>query len=203
LAGLCAWLLVCSSACGWIGRTAAAAEPEKKPAVEAKIPQPVEAVPPEHARLMAAGLEIFRKDVRPLLSTRCLDCHSSASTTEGGFDLSTREGLLRGGKSGKVVVPGKSKESRLVRLVAHLEKPHMPKDEEKLSDKEIARLAEWIDCFAPYDGAFGEEDGSVKSWTEREPGEKARQFWSFQPLRRAAAPSVSDPARLRTPADNC
>ncbi|MEE3220910.1 MAG: c-type cytochrome domain-containing protein, partial [Planctomycetota bacterium] len=51
----------------------------------------------EHAEQMARGLELFKTDVRQILVKHCVKCHGGKET-EGEFDLTTRAGLLRGGK---------------------------------------------------------------------------------------------------------
>src|SRR5437899_6188594 len=82
-------------------------------------------VPADHAEKMAKGLEIFKKEVGPILAENCVKCHGGEKT-KGEFDLTLREGLLKGGADGVDVVPGKSKESRLIRLLSHSEEPYMP-----------------------------------------------------------------------------
>ena len=183
-------IILCGLFVAAAGPAHAAAEEQAAPNARAASAQDQE-IPPEHAKLMAEGLEIFRKQVKTLLVDRCLVCHNGADTTEGGFSLATREALLQGGKTGKAIVPGKSQESRLMRLVSHLEEPHMPKLEDKLADEQIAQLAAWIDRFAPYDGTLGDAAEATDSWTTRTVGEKAREFWSFQPLRHAPPPDIS------------
>src|SRR4029077_11870250 len=84
--------------------------------LNAQTPPPQ--VPPEHAAQMAQGLDLFRQHVKPLLAERCLKCHGGAKI-KGDFDLNTREGLLKGGSDGPAIIPGKSKQSRLVKLVRH------------------------------------------------------------------------------------
>src|SRR4051794_17194790 len=82
-------------------------------------------VDPEHAARMAQGLDVFKKQVRPLLEQKCLECHGGKAI-EAELDLSDRESLLRGGQSGPAIVPGKSRDSLLVKLVNHQREPHMP-----------------------------------------------------------------------------
>src|SRR5262249_54626251 len=48
----------------------------------------------------------FDEKVAPLLSVRCLDCHSG-SKPKGGLDLSRRRSAMEGGDQGVVIVPGK------------------------------------------------------------------------------------------------
>src|SRR5438105_12967520 len=53
------------------------------------------------------GVEFFEKKVRPVLVKHCYSCHSAgAEKLKGELRLDTRAGVLRGGASGRVVVPG-------------------------------------------------------------------------------------------------
>ena len=56
-------------------------------------------LPADHAAQMAHSMELFKADVRGLLVQNCLKCHGGEKT-KGEFDLSTREGLLKGGEQG-------------------------------------------------------------------------------------------------------
>ncbi len=155
-------------------------------------------VPADHAAKMTRGLDVFTKQVRPLLLERCVKCHGG-DKTKGDFDLTTRETLLRGGSSGPAVVAGKARDSRLYKLVTHQEDPPMPAQGTKLKDEQIAQLALWIDLGAPYDRPLVD-----KSRTARRPmivTEEDRQFWSFRPLQRPALPSVQNAAWCQTPID--
>src|SRR6267154_1329933 len=64
----------------------------------------------DHSRQMARGLELFKSQVGPLLNENCVKCHGGEKT-KGELDLTTREGLLKGGAEGPDVIAGKSKES--------------------------------------------------------------------------------------------
>src|SRR4051812_27879451 len=70
------------------------------------------ALPADHAAKMARGRELFVKNVRQVLTDRCVKCHGGGKT-RGGLDLTSREALLKGSDKGPVLVPGKSKESKL------------------------------------------------------------------------------------------
>jgi mono/diheme cytochrome c family protein len=156
-------------------------------------------VPADHSRSMARGLELFKGGVRDTLIKHCLECHGGKAT-KGDFDLSTREALLREGAEGPNIIPGKSAESRLYRMVAHLEKPGMPKGAAKLPKDAIDGLARWIDAGVPYDsplvdrGTDAKRDRSVVTDTDR-------GFWSFRPLVRHEPPSVTNDSWCRTPVD--
>src|SRR5262245_27614650 len=58
----------------------------------------------------------FARDVRPILAAHCWSCHGEKAS-EGGLRLHTRKTALAGGDSGKAILPGKSRESRLIKYV--------------------------------------------------------------------------------------
>ena len=63
--------------------------------------------------------DFFEKNIRPVLATSCYPCHSAKLTqAQGGFYADSKDGLLRGGKSGvPAIVPGKPDESLLIRAI--------------------------------------------------------------------------------------
>jgi len=81
----------------------------------------------------------FVKDVQPLLEAHCYSCHDG-SQHSGGLDL--RAGLVRGGESGAVVVPGQPGESLLLQLVTSGAMP--PEGEPRLSSEQTDVLRRWI-----------------------------------------------------------
>ena len=88
---------------------------------------------------------LYEKDIEPILVNKCAFCHSG-NIKEGKLDLSSYESLMRGGKNGSSVTPGKSSESKLVKLSAKVVRPYMPpRSEESLSSEELALIALWID----------------------------------------------------------
>src|SRR5262249_18350939 len=107
-------------------------------------------VDPDHAAKMARGLDLFNKRVKTILVERCVKCHGGKKT-EGEFDLVERASMLRGGTSGPAILPGKAKDSLLVKLVNHAKEPKMPHNAGKLPDADIAALVSWIDLGAPYE----------------------------------------------------
>ena len=137
---------------------------------------------------MAKGLAIFKSDVRAALKQHCVKCHGG-DKTRGDFDLTTRVGLLKGGDEGVSVIPGKSKQSRLLKLIAHEEKPFMPAKKPKLPSSVIAKIAQWIDLGAPYDKPLIDQAVAKKGMQVTDDD---RQFWSFQPLKRPAVPAVKN-----------
>ncbi len=159
---------------------------------------PAGALPADHAEQMAASLELFKSDVRPLLEQHCLKCHGGAET-HGEFDLTTREGLVKGGEQGPAVAVGKPGESLLLALVRHEAEPHMPAEADKLSDEAIERLSDWIASGAAYDKPLFD---AAAEFTSRTISDEDRQFWSFQPLATPEVPAVREEAWCRTSVDH-
>jgi mono/diheme cytochrome c family protein len=62
----------------------------------------------------------FAADIQPLFEASCLRCHG-ADKPKGGLRLDSLEGVLRGSKEGKVVIPGKAETSPLLIAVSHLD----------------------------------------------------------------------------------
>ncbi len=128
----------------------------------------------------AAIIEFFESKVRPVLATSCYDCHTASAN--GGLRVDSREALLKGGNRGPGIVIGKPEESLLIKAVAHThEMLRMPKDAPKLTDAEINYLIQWIK-----DGAHWPP--ATKNEYLIKPEHKA--FWSFQPVRNPAIPTI-------------
>jgi WD40 repeat protein len=87
----------------------------------------------------------YDKDIEPIFYKKCVTCHSG-SIKEGRFDIANYEGLIKGGKRGSPIVPGKSDTSLLYKVAGRTTKPFMPpKDEVPLSPEELALIKLWID----------------------------------------------------------
>lgn len=120
-------------------RTPGEGEPARSPRVETRWASSS----PE------AGLVLFREQIRPLLTTKCLTCHEP-SRREGGLDLSRRSAALAGGDSGEAIVPGQPRQSLVYQLVTAAEMP--PNMKNLLSPAEVTALEQWIELGAPYEG---------------------------------------------------
>lgn len=150
-------------------------------------------IDPEHAAKRTKGLEIFRSDVRKTLKDKCLLCHGG-DAVEGKLDLGSQEGLFKGGERGPAAVIGRGEKSLLTRLIKHQQEPAMPKDDERLSEREIAAIVSWIDLGAPYDEPLIARKADSVKWIDRKLNPDAKTFWSFQPLQKVSVPAVNDPA---------
>jgi hypothetical protein len=87
------------------------------------------------------------KSVEPIFEEKCLPCHNQ-KTRSGGLSMETFEDLMKGGKNGPAIVPGKSVESRMVKMLEGTLAPKMPLADE-LPAEEIKIIKQWIDAGAP------------------------------------------------------
>jgi hypothetical protein len=86
----------------------------------------------------------FATEIHPILSAKCLPCHSGASP-QAGLLLSSRVSALKGGKSGPSLVPGKPAESLLfARVTGSGGSAIMPPTGTPLKESEIEKLRQWI-----------------------------------------------------------
>lgn len=138
----------------------------------------------------ASNSPAFASTVRPILASRCYSCHG-ASAQQNGLRLDSLAAILKGGDTGKVVVPGKSQSSRLMRRLLAQDRPRMPYDGPALSQAEIASIRQWIDAGAP--GPDSDTPLQVA---------KAPKHWSYVAPVRPAVPAVKEAAWPRNPIDN-
>jgi hypothetical protein len=96
----------------------------------------------------------FHKEVVPILANSCIKCHAN-SKHEGGFSIEDRTAVLKGSDTGAVVVPGKSAESLLIRLVGGMEADRvMPAKGPRLTAEQIGILRAWIDQGLNWESGF-------------------------------------------------
>jgi uncharacterized membrane protein len=110
---------------------------------------------------------VFDDLVQPILNDKCVRCHSKTKT-KGDLLMSTKEGLITGGKTGPLFIGGDSEHSLLVQRI-HLpleEKEHMPpKGKQQLLDDEKAILSWWIKEGADFNVKVKElsQDDNIKN----------------------------------------
>jgi len=96
----------------------------------------------------ASAKTSFADDVMPIFVGRCFSCHQPGGqgNEKSGLDLSTYEGVMRGTKSGKMVIPGDPESSNLMWLLDWRGAPetHMPLGKKKLSTCDRDAIRAWI-----------------------------------------------------------
>ncbi len=108
-----------------------------------------EQIPPiSIAKIKRSKTVDFSREILPILRKSCLPCHN-ANDAKGEAILETPDSIAKGGETGPSAVPRKPKESLLLRLAAHEEKPYMPPKNNKadahpLTPDELGLISLWI-----------------------------------------------------------
>ncbi|HXE55480.1 MAG TPA: PSD1 and planctomycete cytochrome C domain-containing protein [Tepidisphaeraceae bacterium] len=146
----------------------------------------------------AEGVEFFESQIRPLLASKCYQCHSAkAEKLKGGLLLDSRQGVRAGGKDGPVLVPGEPDKSKLIEAIRYTNPDLQMPPKHQLSRDEVALLVKWVKMGAP--------DPRVQTGPVAPPApfdwEKEKQFWSFQAVKDVPVPQVADSTGLESPID--
>jgi len=133
----------------------------------------------------------FVKDVQPIFSSRCYECHGEKKQkAELRWDV--KSSALGTGEHGARIVPGKSAESLMIQLIAGMKgaDSRMPAKGEPLSAEQIGILRAWID-----QGAKWPEEASAKLTDKRD-------HWAFKAPVRSAVPEIrNQKSEIRNPID--
>ena len=107
-------------------------------------PPPV--APPAGPVALKPGEVSFAIDVAPVLLKECAGCHGQQDP-EANLRMTSLEALLKGGRSGPPVTPGKGAASLLVRKLRgrDIEGQRMPLNKQPLPDAVIATIERWVD----------------------------------------------------------
>lgn len=90
--------------------------------------------------------KVYDDIIAPILEEKCATCHNP-DKAKGNLILTSTEGLLKGGKSGKLFGDGHADKSLLMKriLLPEEDKKHMPpKNKPQLSDPDIEILRYWV-----------------------------------------------------------
>ena len=68
---------------------------------------------------LPAELDFFEENIRPLLVSKCIECHGE-DTQESGLRLDSRAAILKGTEQQPVVLPGMPDKSRLLEVLSHV-----------------------------------------------------------------------------------
>ena len=149
---------------------------------------------------LAAKL-VAEREVHAILSAKCWVCHGRTER-KAGLDLRTRAAILKGGKSGPAIVPGKPADSLLIKRITAQEMPP-PKLQAQfsvrgLTDGELEKITRWIAT-----GALADDDRPLEFSVAADPmvTEKDRAFWAFTAPQRGTVPNVQTKTRVRNPID--
>ena len=134
--------------------------------------------------------QFFEREIRPLLSERCVGCHG-AKQQSGGLRLDSREAILRGGDSGPAAVSGDVAASLLVQAIRYEGDLQMP-PEQPLGMPQREALTQWVRLGLPWPA----QTGMLRATGP----DAAAAHWAFQPVADPPIPPA-DAAQVRTPVD--
>lgn len=134
----------------------------------------------------------FEKDVLPILSSRCLDCHGP-DTQEADLALDTVSKIIYGGENGPALEPGNPDSSYFWTMIQQGEMP--PEDAEPLSAREKSIIFRWIKSGA----ATSEDLSGMKPRTYI--NDEDRQFWSYKLPQKHSLPIVAATELGESPVD--
>lgn len=141
--------------------------------------------------------DFFEKHIRPVLVEHCYKCHSATSKKlKGGLRLDTREGMLRGGESGKsAIVPGDAEASLLIQAIRYGNEDLQMPPKTRLSAQQVAHFAHWINAGAP-------DPRTSRALSLKRPHPEGEgKHWAFEPPKAQPLPKVRTEAWAKTPID--
>ena len=90
----------------------------------------------------------FSKEVAPVLDKFCTTCHSAEEEHPSELFMDSYESLMKGGKHGKAIVSGSSKESLFVQKMSNdppFGKMMPPPRKPRPTPEQVALILAWID----------------------------------------------------------
>lgn len=137
----------------------------------------------------------FKRDVEPIFAAACYSCHG-ARKAAGQLRLDLKSPAMKGGMSGAVIVPGNSRDSRLMhRLLGLGGEKQMPLGGEPLKPEQIEIVRRWID-----EGAVWPEADAANSTLNTHSSELPKHWAYVKPVR-PALPEVKNKAWPRNAID--
>ncbi len=136
------YLLLALGVIGFGSQSMAAGTEEPKPADKTRTA--IAFVKPKRS----AAVD-FEKEILPMLKGSCLACHNK-TTTKAELILETPQEMIKGGESGRALIPKRGADSLLLKVAAHQKKPFMPPRDNKvaaaeLTPEQLGLLQLWID----------------------------------------------------------
>ena len=133
----------------------------------------------------------YTREIRPVFVQHCLACHG-IKKQESGLRLDAARLAINGGDQGAAIIPGKSAESLLIKVLqGEGDISAMPYEKPPLDNKTIALISRWIDQGAKYPA-----DEPIAQKARRK-----SKHWSFQPIEPPLPPATQDRTWVRNGID--
>lgn len=145
----------------------------------------------------AATLEFFEREIRPILVSRCYECHdASGGADAANLRLDYRGGWQAGGDSGPAIDTDNPDSSLLLRAISYDDPDLQMPPRSKLPRKEIELLEQWIAAGAH---APDESPAEVADENTFDIDSRRAAHWAWQPIVR---PKLPVPQQLSWPHDD-
>jgi cytochrome c553 len=135
----------------------------------------------------------FEKNIRPVLVTSCLKCHGPEKQ-KGGLRLDSLNAILKGGETGPALEPGRPEKSLILSALRYEDLEMPPKA--PLASSVIDQFATWISNGAPWATNLDSIRPADDKITATD-----REWWAFQPVRKASLPDAVSKHPARNPVD--
>lgn len=89
----------------------------------------------------------FSRDVKPLINTYCITCHTAEMNHQSELFFDSYDTLMKGGGNGPAILPGKAKESLLIKKLNSpppFGRVMPPSKKIKLTKQQIKVFQDWI-----------------------------------------------------------
>ncbi|HQR05489.1 MAG TPA: PSD1 and planctomycete cytochrome C domain-containing protein [Gemmatales bacterium] len=148
--------------------------------------------PVQGQRFSTEQLEFFEKQIRPVLTEKCLVCHG-ANLAKVKLRLDSRDAVIKGSSNGAVVIAGLPAQSRLIEALRYQGDVQMPPSG-KLTNTEIKAFEKWIEIGLPW-------PENPRLTSPETIASAAKKHWAFQPIVQPKLPTVCEKSWVRTPID--
>ena len=148
------------------------------------------------------ALAFFEKEVRPILEKRCIRCHGGEKV-EGELNFATRELMLKGGESGKLIDWENHTKSLLLVAVNYSDFEYEMPPTGKLPQAEIDTLTKWVASGLPWtpgeaghlaDPGGGDHHGPPSI-------EEGKDYWAYKTLVKPEVPEIDNAQWAKHPLD--
>ncbi|MGI8603577.1 MAG: PSD1 and planctomycete cytochrome C domain-containing protein [Verrucomicrobiales bacterium] len=111
----------------------------------------------------------YDRDIQPILSARCYECHSEKKS-KADLRLDLKSSVFKGGESGPALVAGNVGQSLLVKKITSTDPDEMmPPKGERLTQAQIDLLKRWIAGGAPWPEAGLANTAAARHWAFKAP----------------------------------
>ena len=133
--------------------------------------------------LSDTNTSLFTAIVQPILEKKCYSCHNEEKT-KGGLIMTDSLSLMKGGESGRVILPGKADSSLMVQsmLLSLEDEKHMPPDgKPQLTALEKEIIIAWINAGASFSkkASAYKPDERIRKLFDANTGSKKQKQYTF------------------------